>query len=303
MVRGSYTQPIQTTASSSESSSLAASNNNNQQTQHHEAQQQHQMQRRQEQSTHHAARRQTSAPGLHSALSNREIGRDIAAPVALVPRMNELLQQVPPNVSIPDCPDLDSIVMLQQRRRISSGGSPVSGISFTNVKGSESTSGIQLSQRQQMSALSASSAVSSIPSPTKTEAPSHKQQPQLFSGGRLLMQQLNAGSIYNGQTRPQHFGVWAQNDESYRMLSRRPRYASDQQHAISEQFQAPLNQQREVLMPGHLEQHQQQRTQGIINRSSHVQLSVQEQPITSRDQFGGADGDRGRSLLQQLLSD
>ena len=44
-------------------------------------------------------------------------------PVNLVPRMNELLQQVPPNVSIPDTPDLDSLILLQERRRrISSGG-------------------------------------------------------------------------------------------------------------------------------------------------------------------------------------
>ena len=107
-LRGSYTRPIQTTASSSESSSLAASNNNHQQAQRQEAHQQHQLLRRQEQSTHHAARRQISPPGLHSAaaLSNREMGRGSSAPVALVPRMNELLQQVPPNVSIPDCPDL-----------------------------------------------------------------------------------------------------------------------------------------------------------------------------------------------------
>ena len=118
------------------------------------------------------------------------------------------------------------------------------------------------------------------------------------------MQQLNAGSINNGRTRPQHFGAWAQNDESYRMLPRRPRYATDQQQAIVEQFQAPLNQQRDILMRDHLDQQQQQQLmQGIMNRSSHVQHSVQEQPITSRDQFGGADGERGRSLLQQLLSD
>lgn len=48
------------------------------------------------------------------------------SPVNLVPRMNELLQQVPPNVSIPDTPDLDSLMLLQERRRrMSSGGSAV----------------------------------------------------------------------------------------------------------------------------------------------------------------------------------
>jgi hypothetical protein len=44
--------------------------------------------------------------------------------VNLVPRINELLEQVPPNVSIPDTPDLDSLILLQERRRrMSSGGS------------------------------------------------------------------------------------------------------------------------------------------------------------------------------------
>ena len=100
----SYPPPIQTTASSSESSSLAASNNNQQIRQREEQLQQ--IQQRRQQQTHHTARRQNSAPGLHSALSGRGSGSGSSAPVALVPRMNELLQQVPPNVSIPDCPDL-----------------------------------------------------------------------------------------------------------------------------------------------------------------------------------------------------
>ena len=103
-VGDSYPPPIQTTASSSESSSLAASNNNQQMRQREEQLQQ--IQHRRQQQTHQTARRQSSAPGLHSALGGRGNGSGSSAPVALVPRMNELLQQVPPNVSIPDCPDL-----------------------------------------------------------------------------------------------------------------------------------------------------------------------------------------------------
>ena len=104
-VGGSYPPPIQTTASSSESSSLAASNNNNQQIHQQEASPQ-QIQHRRQQQSNHAERRQNSAPGLHSALCDRGSCINNSAPVALAPRMNELLQQVPPNVSIPDCPDL-----------------------------------------------------------------------------------------------------------------------------------------------------------------------------------------------------
>ena len=60
------------------------------------------------------------------------------------------------------------------------------------------------------------------------------------------------------------------------MLPRRPRYATDQQQAIVEQFQAPLNQQRDILMRDHLDQQQQQQLmQGIMNRSSHVQHGLQ----------------------------
>jgi hypothetical protein len=61
----------------------------------------------------------------------------------LVPRMNELLN-VPPNVSLSDCPDLTSLIHLQnaeqenqRRRRISSGGgqSPMS-TSTSNISAS-----------------------------------------------------------------------------------------------------------------------------------------------------------------------
>ncbi len=104
---GTIPAPIQTMASSSPSSALAPSNNNQQQLQQRLLQQQQ-----------HLARRQNSAPALPSAGSSASVGNTGVggrrvrtegggSPVSLVPRMNDLLQVVPPpNVSIPDCPDL-----------------------------------------------------------------------------------------------------------------------------------------------------------------------------------------------------
>ena len=64
---------------------------------------------------------QKATEGALQISSNRNNGNvgggGTGNPVNLVPRMNELLQQVPPNVSIPDTPDLDSLILLQERRR------------------------------------------------------------------------------------------------------------------------------------------------------------------------------------------
>ena len=196
--------------------------------------------------------------------------------------------------------------MLQQRRRMSSGGGPVSVPSLLNAHGNPSTTGMQLSPRQQASAIRASSSmVSPIASTAETVASSPQQQPRLSSSSQLLMQQLSAGSINNGQSRPHHFGVWAQNNGSYRMHPQQQRYASQQQQALVQQFQAPVNRQSEIMMPGQLNQHQQQQQQiqGFMSRSPQLQLSVQHQQPSSQENHGGADRDHGRSLLQQLLSE
>ena len=66
---------------------------------------------------------------MNNPVASSSRGKGVAGSgnaVNLVPRMNELLQQVPPNVSIPDTPDLDSLILLQERRRrMSSGGSVI----------------------------------------------------------------------------------------------------------------------------------------------------------------------------------
>ena len=195
--------------------------------------------------------------------------------------------------------------MLQQRRRMSSGGGSVSGPSLRNANGNPSTTGMQLSPRQRASAIPASSSmVTPNPSTAETVASSPQQQPRLSSSSQLLMQQLSAGSN-NGQTRPQHFGVWAQDNGSYRMHPQQQRYVSQQQQAVVAQFQAPMNRQSEIIMPGQINQHQQQQQQiqGLMNRSPQLQLSVQHQQQSSQENHGGADRDHGRSLLQQLLSE
>lgn len=97
-------------------------------------------------------------------------------PVNLVPRMNELLQQIPPNVSIPDTPDLNSLILLQERRRrMSSGGGG-------NATASGSTS--------------AATATGLLPSSTSPRAPSQvtivQTQPQPQNRGQLLMQHLTS---------------------------------------------------------------------------------------------------------------
>jgi len=121
------------------------------------------------------------------------------------------------------------------------------------------------------------------------------------------MQQLSAGPIHNGQTRTQHLGVWAQNNGSYRMHPQQQRYAHHQQEAPAQQFQAPMNRQREMIMTGQhqLQHQQQQQIQGYVNRSPQLQISVQQEQHqqSSQEHQGGADGDHGRSLLQQLLSE
>ena len=119
--------------------------------------QQHQQQQQQQQNTKpKISSLAASAPSLTSILSAPPLaltgrpppngargpvitggntsGKPGGNPVNLVPRMNELLQQVPPNVSIPDTPDLDSLILLQERRRrMSSGGGNGTGNSTSSA--------------------------------------------------------------------------------------------------------------------------------------------------------------------------
>ena len=112
-------------------------------------------------------------------------GKPGGNPVNLVPRMNELLQQVPPNVSIPDTPDLDSLILLQERRRrMSSGGG--------NGTGSTGTGS---------SAVPTTTSPRPPSQPGNFQTPSAAQQLQTVSSnqqppnrGQLLMQHLTSNT-------------------------------------------------------------------------------------------------------------
>ena len=133
-------------------------------------------------------------------------------PVNLVPRMNELLQQVPPNVSIPDTPDLDSLILLQERRRrISSGGPPGGGPQQGNVK----LGGQPQNQQPQASTLPPTGALATLTSQGRSGGPTQQQQTSFnisqqpsaiqvtSSKGQLLMQQLTSGPSRGSNLQPQ----------------------------------------------------------------------------------------------------
>ena len=121
-------------------------------------------------------------------------------PVNLVPRMNELLQQVPPNVSIPDTPDLDSLILLQERRRRISSGGPGGG-----TQGNVKLGGQPQNQQPQASSLPPTGALATLTSQGRSGGPTQQQQTSFnlsqqpsaiqvsSSKGQLLMQQLTSG--------------------------------------------------------------------------------------------------------------
>ena len=240
--------PIQTTASSQSGSINVASNN---------------------QQLRHKAPSSSSPPSGSAG--------------TIVPRMNELLQVVPPNVSIPDCPDLDNIVMIQQRRRMSSGGG-------------SNTSGPPPNRIPRTS--------SAIVSPVGSNQPSQQ------TNNQLLMQQLNAGPM-NSQ-RPQqpqqqqHYGTNFNTDYRMQRMSFPP--SSLQQQGSLLQQNPPPSLGPSVRQP-HLPQ-QQQRMMGSNNfipqqQQQHFRPSV---ATSARSSSRGGEGpnagsEENRSLLQQLLSE
>ena len=131
-------------------------------------------------------------------------------PVNLVPRMNELLQQVPPNVSIPDTPDLDSLILLQERRRRISSGGPGGGPQGNVKLGGQP----QNQQQPQASSLPPTGALATLTSQGRSGGPT--QQPQTSfnlsqqqsaiqvssSKGQLLMQQLTSGPSRGSNLQP-----------------------------------------------------------------------------------------------------
>ncbi len=160
--------------------------------------------------------------GLSSASHHGRAVRQNSSPVSLVPRMNELLQVVPPNVSIPadTCSDLDSLVQLHHQRRRScsggtlhpgggSGGNLLSDATAVTVSPNAAVSSgpksagsvlhrpppaqqqqLQQQQQQQQSALS-----SQRRHPQQSFASQHPQS-------RMLLQrvpQLHPGSVHRSQ--------------------------------------------------------------------------------------------------------
>merc|ERR1719492_719178 len=127
-----------------------------------------------------------TSDGATTAGSSSGSGGSGGNPVNLVPRMNELLQQVPPNVSIPDTPDLDSLILLQERRRrMSSGGTSVSSVPTSAT-----------SPRPQKPPVSVSGPQGRFQPPQQLQVVQNPQQPPAppQNRGQLLMQQLTSGS-------------------------------------------------------------------------------------------------------------
>jgi hypothetical protein len=130
-------------------------------------------------------------------------------PVNLVPRMNELLQQVPPNVSIPDTPDLDSLILLQERRRRISSGGPGGG-----TQGNVKLGGQPQNQQPQASSLPPTGTLATLTSQGRSGGPTQQQQTSFnlsqqqsaiqvsSSKGQLLMQQLTSGPSRGSNLQP-----------------------------------------------------------------------------------------------------
>jgi len=144
-----------------------------------------------------------SAASVPNRINNGVGNGDDSA--ALVPRMNELLQVVPPNVSIPDCPDLNSLIHLQnadqenRRRRLSSGGGATAAVNATDhqssIRQGWSTLQQQLpsqpSPRGMQSQASSTAITSPLPlalqSPQSTTAPPNTLGNMLGKGKVLLL--------------------------------------------------------------------------------------------------------------------
>ena len=228
-------------------------------------------------------------------------GRNMSGgnPVSLVPRMNELLQVVPPNVSITERPDLGMMQQQQQqhqRQRIASG--PI------------------------MSNSTPSSRISSSPGSVTSSTSSSNSGP---GAPNLLMQQLNAGplnqqpqsqqqqrAMYNnfnsfggnmgggGGMRNNGFNPVQQQQQQQQpvMGVRYPQQQMQRQHQQPSPQQQRLGGPRQMLLQqqmmggGGPPQHQQQQQQ----QPHFIQQQQQQQQQQN-------EVDENRSLLQQLLSE
>jgi PAS domain-containing protein len=247
-------------------------------------------------------------PSSAAQQTNGGGSRPSGNPVNLVPRINELLQQVPPNVSIPDTPDLDSLMLLQERRRrMSSGGSvkPVVGAS---------TSGQPNSQQQPR------------PSPTGYSISQQLSPPPAQPGsstangrGQLLMQHLTSSRTgTTSYTDPQPFNASAFTPQP-QLLARRSSYSAGMPATTTSTVSPPSSAAAAAAAAGAAAAaasassdssrvQQQQRTMHQRHTSGGSVRMRQQQPGGSRRLSDSMDSNQSsdekqRSLLQQLLSE
>ncbi|XP_059078363.1 uncharacterized protein LOC131876871 [Tigriopus californicus] len=247
--------------------------------------------------------------GIASGLHHMGANNGCPNPVSLVPRMNELFEVVPPNMSLPPTPDIDSLVMIQQRqRRMSSGGT---------------TSNTRRGPQHRSPSGGPNLAFQSLVSPPNRSV-SQSQQPIAGRGGnslpmsssnnggsQLLMQQLNSGPMggNRGGNVPQL---------SHQPFSRQSPFLGQHQvrptpnnvmGSMRGQMQYPTTQPQQPLQQPQQQpqQHQRHSLQSPYS-SSHQNHRMGSSPSSTssypnRGFQSNSHPDESQSLLQKLLSD
>jgi len=228
-------------------------------------------------------------------------GNSGGSPMALMPRMSELLRAVPPNVSAPpqelEGHELQAVLQQQQRRRSASGGpmSPAEARSgLLQRLQSVPVPLVQQQQPQQPQRL----ILQQQPQHQQQHQHQHHHQPQLQPQPRppstnLLMQQLSSGPLTVGVesqslANPRHASFGNGNGHGPPPNN----FGNSQEGAaVSTTFQQLPQQPRPLLS----------------SAQSHLrpQLPPHRPPSTGNGGGGGnnGNGDDHRSLLQQLLSE
>lgn len=236
--------------------------------------------------------------GIASGLHQMGPNNGCPNPVSLVPRMNELFEVVPPNMSLPPTPDIDSLVMIQQRqRRMSSGGTP-----STARRGPQHRSpsgGPNLAFQSLVSPPNRSVAQPQQSMPGRGgNALSLGSSSNSGGGGgsQLLMQQLNSGPL--GANRGMSNQPFSRQGPFLGQHQVRPS-PNNVMGGMRGQMQYPTTQ------PQH---HQRQSLQSPYSSSSHQSLGMSSSPsstssYSNRSYQASSHPDESQSLLQKLLSD
>ncbi len=216
-------------------------------------------------------------------------------PVARMPGMNELFQVVPPNVSVRQCPDLDSLVMLQQKRRSLSGSGsipvpkdPLARPPLGNIRMlGANVQQQQPSQRPFQQQLQ--------PSPTSNSSATNSS----------LLRQLNSAPLNQRQSSQQRMPIPVQQGFTYSANSSYQQQQPLRSGGVSlPQQQQPTvmtryPSQQQVLQPGLQQQVSFPSSGGSALLQRLQQQPRPPQPPSTTD--GGVND--GKSLLQQLLSE